>query len=488
MRLDLSAWLASRHGDRVALTEGSRGTSLTFEELDGRALRAAASLTQHGVRAGDRVSVLSGPDPATVVLFFGAVKLGATVVPHNLRLTPSELSLELSRVRPSLIVKQRAIPSGSVEGGAGSPPVVLLESLTTPEGDVPALPREALRDWEAPALILFTGGSTGPPKGALLSLRALVSNAINTSVSWQLTREDSTVLVFPLFHTGGWNVLLLPLLMAGGRSILLPKFHPAEVLHQVDRERVTVLSGVPSMLIDIVAHPDFARASLRSLRWVKSGGGNSPRGVVEAFRARGIPFYQGYGLTEAGPNLLYSATEDLSRPGSIGRPNFLSELVLVDEHGGESSEGELWVRGPVLFSGYLDDPRATAEAMHGEYVRTGDVLRRDADGFYYFVGRTKLMFKSGGENVYIGEVEQVLEAHPAVAEAAVIGMPDPRWGEVGRAYVVLRDPLSDEELRAHVRGRLASFKVPKSFVRVPELPHTRAGKKDYPALIERVGG
>ncbi|MGP8075743.1 MAG: class I adenylate-forming enzyme family protein [Thermoplasmata archaeon] len=486
MRLDLPARLSARYGSRVALSDLTSGTSLSFAELDQRAHLAAERLREQGIRPGDRISLLSGPDMAAVVLFFGAVRVGASLVPHNLRLSTTELAEELGRVHPALLVHGRGAPAELPVGGWRGGPPVSLGALTGPGATSPSAPGEP-PDWESPALVLFTGGSTGRPKGAVLSLRELFSNALTTVEGWQLRPEDSTILVFPMFHTGGWNVLLLPLLIAGGRSIFMERFDPVELLRRIDEEKVTILGGVPSMFIDLVGRPEFARASLSSLRFAKSGGGSSPDAVVNAFRQRGIPFYQGYGLTEAGPNLLYSTPDDLDRPGTIGRPNLLADMKLVDEHGREGDVGELLVSGPLLFSGYLDDPAASAAAMSGPYVRTGDVLRRDADGFYYFVGRTKLMFKSGGENVFFAEVEQALESHPAVAEAAVIGIPDLRWGEVGCAFVRRTRPVTEEEIVAFLRDRLAHFKVPRRFVWREEIPRTPAGKKDYPRLRREVG-
>ena len=484
MRLDVSARLAARYGTRVALTESTHGRSLSYAELDRRANGAAEWLRTHGIGPGDRVSVLASPDPDFVVLFFGTLKRGATLIPHNLRLSAAEITEELGRVHPALLVRGRITPPSPAVSVSGLP-TATLETVT--HHDAPAAPEGPLPDWETPALVLFTGGSTGRPKGAVLSLRAILSNATTTADGWQLRPDDSTILVFPMFHTGGWNVLLLPLMVVGGRSIFLERFDPVDVLRRVDAEKVTILGGVPSMFIDLVGRPEFADASLASLRFAKSGGGNSPEAVVTAFRDRGIPFYQGYGLTEAGPNLLYSTPEDLARPGSIGRPNLLADLKLVDEHGRPANEGELLVSGPLLFSGYLDDPAASAAAMSGEYVRTGDVLRRDADGFYYFVGRTKLMFKSGGENVYFAEVELALESHPAVAEAAVVGVPDARWGEVGCAFVRCTKPVTEPDLVTFLRGRLAHYKVPRRYLFRAEIPRTPAGKKDYPRLRQEVG-
>ncbi len=486
MRLDLSARLAQRYGSRVALTDATRGGAISFEALDRRAASSAERLRNLGVRPGDRISVLSGPDVEMVALLFGTLKVGATLVPHNLRLSPTELRTDVERIRPSLLVRGGAIPADLGAVTLEGRPSASLDELTRPDTSAPSRAVD-LPDWEAPALVLFTGGSTGRPKGAVLSLRALFMNALATVEGWKLTADDSTVTVFPMFHTGGWNVLLLPLLIAGGRTVFYERFDAVEVLRLVDQEHTTILGGVPAMFIDMIGRPEFARASLRSLRFAKSGGGNSPPPVVNAFRARGIPFYQGYGLTEAGPNLLYSTEEDLSRPGTIGRTNLLVEMRLVDDRGNDRDVGELLVGGPILFSGYLDNPEATAEARSGPYVRTGDVLRRDADGFYYFVGRTKLMYKSGGENVFFAEVEAAIESHPSIVESAVIGVPDPKWGEVGCAFLVERSPVADDDLRKHLRERLAAYKVPKSFVRLKEVPHTRAGKKDYP-LLAREGG
>ncbi len=483
MGFDAARYLAARFGDRIALVEPRLERAWTFLALDRAAEEWADRLDAAGVGPGGRVGVLTSNRGTVVALLFGCWKVGAALAPLNYRSAPEELRSEVGRLGPSATV---------VEVGAAQHPEVAdaLPGAAIPLESPPTAPPRpegaSGTTGEAPGLILSTGGSTGRPKAAVLSVRALLANALNTASAWGLTPDDVGLGPFPFFHTGGWNVLTLPLLFEGGRSVLLDRPDPRGILEAVDREKVTVLSSVPTTFVDLVRLPEFERVSLSTVRFVKSGGGHSPELVVHRFRDRGIPFYQGYGLTEAGPNLFYSGIADLEHPGTVGRPTPLAELALRGVDGALANEGELWVRGPLAFSGYLDDPEATRDAVVDGWVATGDLLRRDAEGFYYFVGRRKLMFKSGGENVYPTEVEAVLEAHPEVVEAAVVGIPDPRWGEVGCAFVHRASPVSDEELSAFLRLRLAHYKVPRRFVWRDEIPRTPAGKKDYPRLREEV--
>ena len=402
------------------------------------------------------------------------------MAPLHHRLAAAELRDELERLSPRLLVVGRGFEERAAGAESANLPTVPLSGTATVEETEPAgiVPTAG----EATGLVLSTGGSTGRPKSAEVSVRALLANALNTASAWELRADDRGLAAYPFFHTGGWNVLTLPLLTIGGESRLLDRPDPHAILEEIMQGRVTVLSAVPTTLMDLVELEGVPRAPLDRLRFVKSGGGPSPAWVVERFRERGVPFYQGYGLTEAGPNLFYSSRADLDRPGTVGRPTPLAELALRTEEGRDADEGELWVRGPLVFSGYLGDRGRPEVARVDGWVATGDILRRDADGFYYFVGRRKQMFKSGGENVYPTEVEAVLETHPAVRECAVVGVPDPRWGEVGCAFVRTSADVPDEELLAFLRARLAHYKVPRRFVRVSEIPRTAAGKKDYPRL------
>lgn len=482
--MDFARYLRDRFGDRPLLVEAGGRRTWTGTSLDVEAGKWAGVLGSRGVGPGGRVAVLAPNEGAVVALLFGCWRAGAALAPLHHRLAATELREELERVRPGLLVVGRGFEERVSATESASLPTVPLSGTAMAEATAP--PGTVPTAGEATGLILSTGGSTGRPKSAELSVRALVANALNTASAWELRAEDQGLAAYPFFHTGGWNVLTLPLLTIGGESRLLDRPDPRAILEEIEHGRVTVLSAVPTTLMDLVELEGFPRAPLDRLRFVKSGGGPSPAWVVERFRERGVAFYQGYGLTEAGPNLFYSSRADLDRPGTVGRATPLAELALRTEDGRDAEEGELWVRGPLVFSGYLGERDGAEAARVDGWVATGDILRRDRDGFYYFVGRRKQMFKSGGENVYPTEVEAVLETHPAVRECAVVGVPDPRWGEVGLAFVRTSAPVRDEELAEFLRGRLAHFKVPRRFVRVSEIPRTAAGKKDYPRL-ERTG-
>jgi fatty-acyl-CoA synthase len=479
--LDLARHWAHAYGDRPALVDVDGHRQLSYWDVNQEADTWATLLGDRGVRPGDRVSLLAWNDVRSVTLFLGCLKVGAALVPHNLRLSPPELERQIRDLHPRLVVKGPGAPSSNL-------PVSEVISLGDAARSVEGPPLGSIPDWERPSLVLFTGGSTGVPKGALLSLRALLFNAWGTVQSWGLGPEDATVLTYPLFHTGGWNVLTLPLLATGGRVYVAQRLDPSALLGALKAWPITVLSAVPAVLGDLVQLPDFPSSTFPKLRWVKSGGGMSPPFVIEAFRQRNVPFYQGYGLTEAGPNLFYSTPEDLDHPFTVGRPALWSILTLRDERGEDCEEGELWVSGPLLFSGYTGDPDGEPPPDPVRGWPTGDILRRDPDGFYYFVGRRKLMYKSGGENVYPSEVELALESHPAIVEAAVVGVPDAKWGEAGIAFYRASHPVSSEEIRTHLRSRLAHFKVPREFIQVPEIPRTPTGKKDYLRLAQNARG
>jgi fatty-acyl-CoA synthase len=274
----------------------------------------------------------------------------------------------------------------------------------------------------------------------------------------------------PQFHVGGWNVQPLLAWWKGARLVLERAFDPTRALRLIEEKRVTTMMGVPANYLFMAQEPAFARADLSSLRRAVVGGAPMPVPLIEAWRERGVEVVQGYGLTEASPNVLCLPPEDAMRKaGSAGKPY---PYVEVDV----GADGELLVRGPNVFPGYWRNPEATAEAIVDGWLRTGDVVERDDEGYFTVKGRLKEMYISGGENVYPAEVESVLHEHPAVADAAVVGVPDERWGEVGVAYVVSEGNVSDDELIAFCRERLARFKVPKSVRFVDELPRNSMGK------------
>jgi fatty-acyl-CoA synthase len=325
----------------------------------------------------------------------------------------------------------------------------------------------------------------------MLSHRMLTWNAINTQVSWGLRENDVAPIFAPFFHAGGLNVLTTPLYHLGGTVALLRDTSPAAVLRAIEAERCTVAFAVPTVFQMLLERPEFQTADLSSLRFCISGGSPCPLPIIEGYAARGLEFRQGYGLTEVGVNCFSLAPEDARRKaGSVGRPVFHSRARLLGDDGHEAPAGvvgELALAGPHVCSGYWRRPDATAEATHDGWWRTGDLARVDDEGYYYIVGRKKDMYISGGENVYPAEVEGVLAAHPHIADVAVLGRPDPKWGEVGLAVVVPRQPgaLTAEAVLAFCEGRLARYKIPKSVVFAEILPRNAMGKVVKSALYDR---
>jgi fatty-acyl-CoA synthase len=498
--------------DRVAASEPLRGTSVTWSALDAQAGSIARFLAREAhVGPGDRVAVLAENRLETIAAFFAVARLRATLVPLNTKLTTFELGRVFQDASPKALLVSGSMANVASEllaatthPGTRAPVVIALDGSRKGSIElehVLAGPRdesEALVDEEDPWLVLYTSGSTGAPKGALVTHRQIVWNALQTLVACDLTRNDTTLTYTPLFYTGGWNVLSTPLWYTGGKVHILPSFEANTIADLVVKEKVSVLFGVPTTLSALRETPVFSssngNASVSSLRVVLVGGASCPPALVRAYGERGIALRQGYGLTEVGPNCFGLSPEDaLRKVGSIGRPNMHLEWRVTDEQGKdvpEGAEGELRLRGPIVFGGYLNNEAATRAALDTSgFFRTGDVVRVDAEGHFWVVGRKGDMFKSGGEKVYAGEVEAAIAAHEGVAEVVVLGVPDEKWGEVGRAIVVKRAAatLDDASLRTWLTTRLAKFKVPKTVVFVDALPRTETGKIARAKVKERWG-
>ena len=350
---------------------------------------------------------------------------------------------------------------------------------------------EATLTLEAPAIVLYTSGSTGRPKGAVLSQRQLLVNAIATNTGWTLGADDIAPISTPFFHTGGWNVFSTPMWLCGGTVVLLDGFDANTFLDALADERCTIAFGVPTQLVMLAESASWGRA-LPALRWFACGGAPCPSQLAARVRGAGYALRLGFGMTEFGPNCFGTSSEmALAKPDSVGWPMPFVEMRLVDEAMRDVAAGEvgeLLLRGPQLFSGYLNDPERTAEAMTPDgWLRTGDLASRDADGAYTIRGRRKDMFISGGENVFPGEVEAALADCEGVAEAVVVGVPHEKWGEVGQAFVQPRTGAAPDVavLLATLRERLAHYKVPKSLELVAELPRIGSGKVDRSALRRR---
>lgn len=331
-------------------------------------------------------------------------------------------------------------------------------------------------------MILYTSGTTGVPKGAMLSHRMITWNAINTQISWGLRDSDITPTFAPFFHAGGLNVLTTPLYHLGGTIVLLRTSDPQAILRTIEREHCTIVFAVPTVFQMMMEHAEFATTNFASVRFCVTGGSSCPLSVIQGYAARGLEFRQGYGLTEVGVNCFSLAPEDATRKaGSVGHPIFHSRARIVDSEERDVAPGEvgeLILAGPHVCSGYWKHPEATAEAYRGGWWHTGDLVRCDSEGYYYIVGRKKDMFISGGENVYPAEIKGVIATHPGVLEVAVIAQPDPRWGEVGLAIVVPREAgsLTGEEILAYCADKVARYKIPKVVYFTTALPRNAMGK------------
>lgn len=479
--------------DALALidTGPSPPARLSFRALDARARALAVWLRDRGVGKGDRVALLAHDGSCHLESFGACGKLGAIHVPLNWRLHVEELAQMLERVRPRVVVYGHALRAAAealrdrehgvehwlvVEGAGPSLEAVVSE----PTSDDPSCPD---LDPEDIAALIFTGGTTGAPKGAMVSHRMVAWNALDTAIH-DLREGDVYLDVFPLFHTGGLLVYTVPQLILGGTTILMPRFCPERALELIERERVTVFAAVPTMYQRMVKAQAWAGADLSCLRYCSSGGAPLPPALIETFWAqKRVRFKQGFGMSEFGPGAFSLPPEDATRKaGSIGRPEYYVEASIRDEAGVAlevGATGELWLRGPVACSGYFEpdaDPTPVLDPQG--WFHTGDLAHVDDEGYYYVVGRKKDMYISGGENVYPVEVERVLDAHPAVDTCAVIGVPDPEWGQVGLACVVLRPGMQvgADALVEHARAHLAGYKVPRRVEFLDALPLSGPGK------------
>jgi fatty-acyl-CoA synthase len=498
--ITIGEWLARRElltPTRVGLIDAESGTRLTYRLLNQRARALAALLEQrHAIRQGARVAILAHNAPEYLDAFFACALLGAILVPLNWRFTLRELTLVLGDCEPALLVYDalHLAQASELAAAVGGLPLLSCEDFPGADPSLAAQARPFVSvDGEEPVLILWTSGTTGVPKGALLSHRMITWNAINTQISWHLRETDITPTFAPFFHTGGLNVLTTPLYHLGGTVVLLRRTAPEAILRAIEEQHCTVVFAVPTVFEHMLAHPAFAATDWTSVRFCVSGGSPCPLPLMQAYAAHGLEFRQGYGLTEVGVNCFSLAPEDaLRKAGSVGYPVFHSRARIVDDEERDVSPGEvgeLLLAGPHLCSGYWRQPAVTAEVFRAGWWHTGDLARCDAEGYYFIVGRKKDLFISGGENVSPAEIEEVILTHPGVLEVAVIARPDPHWGEVGLAIVVPRVPasLNAEDILAYCEGKLARYKLPRTVRFVTELPRNAMGKVIKAQLVREYG-
>ena len=472
--------------EALAFHDTSAGRDWSFAAVNAAADGIAAGFATLGLVEGDRIAILCHNRAEFFLTLFACQKTGVILCPLNWRQPAAELVDTLSPVAAKAILhdETHAELAAEVAARIGAQPIGLDDTLAgwiAAGGPPCSAPVPATRPW----YLLFTSGTTGRPKAVIQTARMAWANAVNIGQAIGLTGADRSVNFLPLFHTAGINLYTLPVFLNGGASSIVPKFDAEALLGQIRDGAVTQFFGVPAIYQAFSLLPGIDGIDWTRLR-CGCGGAPLPEPLIRFFADRGATVLNGMGMTETGPTVfLMDAGRAGDKIGSVGKPQVLTEVRLAGVPPGAPGEGELQLRGPNITPGYFENPKATAQAFTDDgWLCSGDVARRDADGYYFIVDRIKDMFISGGENVYPAEVERVLNAHPAVLEAAVIGVPDATWGEVGAGFVLLRpgQTLDPDALRPWCRERLAGYKVPATLRILDEFPRTAAGKIRKPEL------
>lgn len=512
----IGSWLQRRRpksGTKTALISGNR--ELSYEQFAERTGRLANALRDRGVAKGDRVAYLGENHPAFLETLFACGLLGAIFVPLNTRLAPPEIQYQLQDCAAVVLIHAGSL-SGLAFSGAAGTAVRRLIAVDASAG-VQGAPgsdaaQSAVEDFDDVvasgavqaldeavglddgAMILYTSGTTGRPKGALLTHGNITWNCINVIVDFDFSSADVALMISPMFHVASLNMGVLPTLLKGGTVVLEPKFDPSRTLQLIEQHRVTTISGVPTTYQLLCEHPAWATADISSLNKLTCGGSAVPTRVLEAYEARGLRFSNGYGMTETAPGATtLPASRSRDKAGSSGLPHFFTDVRIADPLGDPApagTVGEIQIKGPNVIHGYWGRPEESAASYaDGGWFRSGDMGYKDPDGFVFVSDRLKDMIISGGENIYPAEVEQAIIELEAVGSVAVIGVPDEKWGEVPQAVLVLREgaQLSEEQLREHLDGKLARYKIPKSVVFVNEMPRTASGKIRKSELRQKSG-
>lgn len=481
--VDVTAKRAELTPDRVAFIDATSGRRVSYAQLEDRAARLASVFAAHGIEREDRVAILCRNRIEFFEALFAVAKLGAMLVPLNWRMPGAELSPLVEDCAPKLLLfGGEDAGVAEVLGQASLRTIALDDGYETLLANAP--PHRGERLWRGDAIwtLLYTSGTTGQPKGVIQTVQMSLVNYINVSQAFGLRGGDRTLNFLPLFHAAGIQLLTLPTLIAGGTVTILPGFDAHRVLNLLPE--LDLMFAVPAAYQQLALEPGFDAADFSHVRAWGCGGAPLPDVLVERYAAKGADVQNGYGMTETGPTAFVAMQEDaLRKIGSVGKPQILLDVRIVDAQGRdvpEGDSGEVWMRGPGVTPGYWKRSEETAKAFSAEgWLKSGDLAKRDMDGCYYVVGRIKEMFISGGENVYPAEIENVLARHPAVLEAAVIGVADEKWGEVGHAFVQLRPGASapsQVELTQFCRASLAGYKTPTGFTVVEDFPRTAAGK------------
>lgn len=476
--------------NKLAIIDNIDKKEYSFQQINERANKVANFLNSVGLQKGDRIGIISKNRIEMIDLFNATGKLGLILVPFNVRLTTNEIKYLLTLVKPKLMLYDETFDTKLQDVSKNLPDITYIPFLNKQTGNFTELihdfsneyTKAVVINFDDPHMILFTGGTTGLPKGAILSHKLIFWNSVNTVMSWALHPTDIQPLLFPLYHTGGWNVLLVPFIYNGATTILMGDFNPEETLRVIEQYKCTIIVGVPTIFQMIAESPKYESTNFNSVRIFISGGGACPIAIMEKYWKRNKPFKMGYGLTEVGPNNFYLPEDKIKeKPLSVGFPVLHCDMKIVDDDNktvGPEIVGELCLRGPHIFTGYWNDEEATHAIFDLDgWVHTGDLAKIDSDGFYYIVDRKKDMYKSGGENVYPVEVEEVLYKHPNVLEVAVFGVKDEKWGEVGVAAITpkIGKQITENDLKEFLIDKIAKFKHPKYYTFYKELPKSAKG-------------
>lgn len=469
-----------------AIQEFENGQTLTYQQLNNLGNCIAIQMQElYSIKKGDRIVTLAEFSIPLIGLFVAAQKMGIILVPLNYRLAPAEITDIIQDAKPSMIIVEDKFKH--LLSAAYDDLYFPLTKIST--DDTQNLPDQLDEvDEDDPIFIIYTSGTTGLPKGVKYTHKMAFWNSINTAISLDISTKSKTINVMPPFHTGGWNVLLLPFLHHGGYTVLSKKFEADKVLNALDQMQCSIFMGVPTMLALMAQEETFDQTDLGHLDYIIVGGESMPIPLIEKYAAKGVAIRQGYGMTEVGPNLTSLHQDDaIRKKGSIGRPNFYVKHRIISESGLDAKPnepGELWLKGPMVTSGYWQNETMTKAAFSddGKWFKTGDIVIEDDEKYLYIVDRLKNMYISGAENVYPAEIEKVLRQLQEIKECAVIGVKDDKWGEVGKAFIVLNEPLTEENILAYCIQQLAKFKCPKYIVFVDALPKSDSGKIDRKSL------
>ena len=485
-----------RTPDKIAIVDLASERRLSYAQLDARISRLATHLRdQLKVKRGDRVAVLALNTTDTLEVQFACFRLGAVFLPLNTRLTVPELQYIVSDASPTMMIHDADLADMALTIAklCNVSSALLFGADGTYEAAIAASkPLERSEDvtHDDISTIMYTSGTTGQPKGAIITHGMTFWNCVNLGGPAYISPSSVLLTVLPLFHTGGLNCYTNPVLHSGGTVLIMRAFDPGVALQLISdpRRGINVFFGVPAIYQFMAQHPAFEKSDFSRLVVGGVGGAPMPVPLLNLWEARGVALQQGYGMTETSPAVLVLDREDAARKaGSAGKPVLHTEVRIVRPNGTDADVGELgelWVKGPNITPGYWNRPDANKSSFTDGWLHTGDATRVDEEGFYYIVDRWKDMYISGGENVYPAEVENVLHQIAAIAEAAVIGIPDAQWGEVGMAIVAVKPghSLSETEIHAHCAGNLARFKCPRLIRFVDALPRNATGKIHKPTL------